>query len=157
MRRYCFLLTLTLAACASRPHDRSPLETAVTQPLRDTRVKSDKIPEVLQLAVSAPYSTEKLLECAQIDQELARLNKALGPDVDDPQKTSGTGALLAGLAAQAAVSSLIPGLGLVRVLTGAEQHQLRLNAAILSGSVRRGFLKGLMNARSCRTSLPAGG
>ena len=155
MRRCCFLLALTLSACATRPQDRSPFETAVTQPLRDTRLKNDKIPEVLQLAASDPYSTKYVRKCDQIKNELARLDEALGPDVDDPQKVTSTGALLAGLAAQAAVSSVIPGLGLVRVLTGAEQHQLRINAAVYAGSIRRGFLKGLGVARSCRQARAA--
>lgn len=152
MRRYFLLLTLTLSACATRPQDRSPLETAVTQPLRDARLQNDKIPDVLQLAVSAPYSTERTFNCSQIAKELALLDEALGPDVDDPQKATGTGSLLAGLAAQAALSSIIPGLGLVRVLTGAEQHQLRINAAIFAGSVRRGFLKGLGVSKNCPKS-----
>jgi hypothetical protein len=54
------------------------------------------------------------------------------------------------LAAQAAISSVIPGMGLVRVLTGAEQRQLRINAAVYAGSIRRGFLKGLSVAKGCR-------
>lgn len=154
MRRYCFLLALMVSACATRPQDRSPFETAVTQPLRDTRLKNDKIPEVLQLAASDPYSTKYVRKCAQIKNELVRLNEALGPDADDPQKATGTGALLAGLAAQAAISSVIPGLGLVRVLTGAEQRQLRINGAIYAGSIRRGFLKGLGVSKSCRIARP---
>jgi hypothetical protein len=153
MRRYCFLLALTLAACATRPQDRSPFETAVTQPLRDARIKNDKIPPVLQSAAADPYSTKNMLKCAEIEKEITRLNEALGPDVDDPQKTKGTAALLAGLAAQTAISSFIPGLGLVRVLTGAEQHQLRINAAVFAGSIRRGFLKGFRTSKGCQASV----
>lgn len=150
MKLSCCLLALALSACATRPQDRSPFEAAVTQPLRDARLSNDRIPAVLQEAVSAPYSTKGLVECGEIQAELVRLDEALGPDVDDPRKATGRGALLVGLAAQAAMSSLIPGLGLVRVLTGAEQHQLRINAAVFAGSVRRGFLKGLGATKGCQ-------
>jgi hypothetical protein len=76
MRRYCLLLVLALSACATRPQDRSPFETAITQPLRDVRLKNDKIPPVLQSAVSDPYSTKGIVKCPQIQNELVRLNEA---------------------------------------------------------------------------------
>jgi hypothetical protein len=100
---------------------------------------------VLQSAAADPYSTKNMLKCAEIEKEITRLNEALGPDVDDPQKTKGTAALLAGLAAQTAISSL--------VLTGAEQHQLRINAAVFAGSIRRGFLKGFRTSKGCQASV----
>ena len=47
---------LLLGAAAMGQGDPSPVERAATQPLRDTRIQDEEIPEVLQLAASAPYS-----------------------------------------------------------------------------------------------------
>jgi hypothetical protein len=122
---------------------------AITQPLRDTRITRTKIPAVLQLAASAPYSSAHTQSCAAIASEVRRLNGALGTDVDAPGKPKGEGAALAAVAARTAVSSLIPGLGLVRVITGADKEQRRAEAAVYAGQTRRAYLKGLGLARKC--------
>jgi hypothetical protein len=123
---------------------------AATEPLRDTRIKDDKIPAALQLAVSAPYSMHGMVNCAAIRTEIGRLSDALGPDVDIPAAHKGEGAALAAAGAQAAVNALIPGLGLVKLVTGADKAEHRVEAAVYAGAVRRGFLKGVGLARGCK-------
>lgn len=121
----------------------------VTQPLRDTRITKAKIPAVLQLAASAPYSSAHTNSCAAISGEVRRLDSALGADVDVPGKAKGEGSAIAAVAARTAVNSLIPGLGLVRVITGADKEQRRAEAAVYAGQTRRAYLKGLGLARKC--------
>jgi hypothetical protein len=55
---------------------------------------------------------------------------------------------LSGAAAGMAAET-IPFRGWVRKLTGAEQHDRLVQAAIAAGAVRRGYLKGLGEARGC--------
>ena len=122
---------------------------AVTQPLRDTRIVDKKIPDILQLAASAPYSSANTQSCAAIAGEVRRLDDALGRDVDAPGVTKSERAEIAAVAARTAVNTLIPGLGIVRVLTGADKQQRRAEAAVYAGSVRRAYLKGMGLARRC--------
>jgi hypothetical protein len=141
---------LLVATSAAAQDQRGPVETAVTQPLRDTRISDDRIPEVLQLAASAPYSTRGMASCAAIRAEIVRLDSALGPDADapgdDPRRTTE----IAAAATRLAVNTLIPGLGIARVVTGADRQQRRAEAAVHAGSIRRSFLKGLGSERRCR-------
>ncbi|MEG3177401.1 hypothetical protein U1872_14255 [Sphingomonas sp. RB3P16] len=143
------IATASTALAAAGPQQDDSVGRAVTQPLRDTRLSQTKIPPVLQLAVSAPYSTAHTQSCAAISAEVRRLDGALGPDVDLPGKPKGEGAALAAVAARTAVSTLIPGLGLVRVITGADKEQRRAEAAVYAGQTRRAYLKGLGQARKC--------
>lgn len=131
------------------PPNSSPVERAVTQPLRDTRIRDERIPEVLQLAESAPYSMRGTGNCAALRREIAGLDAVLGVDADADAETPGRGAEVAAAATSAAIGALIPGLGLIRVLTGADAQQRRVQAAVQAGTVRRSFLKGLGAARGC--------
>lgn len=149
-------ITATLVAIALTPvvaHAGGPQDNsvgkAITQPLRDTRIKDEKIPEVLQLAASAPYSSVNTRTCAAIAREVRRLDQALGRDVDAPGVSKNERSEIAAVAARTAVNTLIPGLGLVRVITGADKQQRRVEAAVYGGSVRRAYLKGIGQARRC--------
>ncbi len=144
----CALATPALLSAQAQRDDS--VKRAATQPLRDTRIEKDKIPEILQLAASAPYSAIGLKSCTAIADEIQRLDAALGPDVDQPAPKKGEGSAIAAAAARAAVNSLIPGLGVVRVLTGADKAQRRAEAAVFAGAVRRGYLKGMGLQRGCR-------
>ncbi|OYW21294.1 MAG: hypothetical protein B7Y98_12140 [Sphingomonas sp. 32-62-10] len=141
--------SVAIAANPQQQKDNS-VGRAASQPLRDTRIKEDKIPDVLLLAASAPYSSVNTQNCAMITREVNRLNAVLGPDVDAPAQKKGEGSAVAAAAARGVVSSFIPGLGLVRVITGADRAQRRAEAAVYAGSVRRGYLKGLGRAKGCR-------
>lgn len=123
---------------------------AATQPLRDAKIQKDKIPEILQFAASAPYSLDGMQTCAAISAEVGRLNEALGIDVDGPAKRKGEASEIAAAGARAAVDTLIPGLGLVKIITGADKAQRRAETAVYAGSVRRGFLKGVGLAKGCK-------
>lgn len=140
---------LLLAAASVGQADQSPIERAATQPLRDTRIEDDEIPEVLQLAASAPYSMQGTGSCRTIAAEIAQLDAALGVDADAPGSEPGRGAELAAAATRVAIGSLIPGLGLIRIATGAERHQARVEAAVQAGTIRRSFLKGIGAQRGC--------
>ena len=128
---------------------QSKIERAATEPLRDTRIKEDKIPPILQLAASAPYSTKDMTSCGPITAEVKKLDAALGVDVDVSGKAKGEGSEVAAAAAGEVVHSIIPGLGLVRVVTGADKQERRVQAAVYAGAVRRGFLKGLGLSKHC--------
>lgn len=143
------LIGLLVGVAPAQQQDDS-VRRAATQPLRDTRLQKDKIPESLLLAASAPYSTEGTRTCAQIADQIATLTAALGDDVDIEGKKKGEGAYVASAATKAAVNTLIPGLGLVRVITGADKAQRRAEAAAYAGSVRRAYLKGLGLSKGCR-------
>lgn len=143
------IATLASAVPAQQKQDDS-LKRAATQPLRDTRIQKEKIPEALLLAASAPYSLDGTRTCAQIADQIDTLDAALGDDVDVPSAKKGEGAYVASAATKAAINTLIPGLGLVRVITGADKAQRRAEAAAYAGSVRRAYLKGLGLSKNCR-------
>lgn len=144
------ILAMTGEATAQMAQSKDDIDRAATQPLRDTRIKDDKIPTILQLAASAPYSSVNTRNCASLASEIAKLNDALGADADAPAKEKGEGAAVAAAGARAVVNTLIPGLGLVRVITGADKAQRRVEAAVYAGSIRRGYLKGLGLSKGCR-------
>ena len=54
-----------------------------------------------------------------------------------------------GKVAKSAVGSFIPFRGLIREVSGAADHQRDFEEAIFAGAVRRGYLKGLGEAREC--------
>ncbi|MGJ3647448.1 hypothetical protein ACLB0R_03100 [Sphingomonas sp. GlSt437] len=146
------ILSGTTAPLAAQTAQTKP-DTAgqeAMEPLRDTGIKKTKIPEVLQLAASAPYSLVGIKTCVQINREIIALDGALGRDIDQPAEQRGQSAELGAAAARAAVNTLIPGLGLVKVITGADKAQRRAEAAVYAGAVRRGFLKGVGLSRGCK-------
>jgi hypothetical protein len=51
--------------------------------------------------------------------------------------------------ASGAASDVIPFRGWIRKLSGAEQHDRYVQAAITAGAVRRAYLKGLGEAKGC--------
>ena len=57
--------------------------------------------------------------------------------------------LTVGKVAKSAVGSLIPFRGIIREVSGAADRQRDFQEAILAGAIRRGFLKGLGDAREC--------
>lgn len=133
--------------------NRESLKGAVTAPLRDLNVTRTKIPQVLLDAITDPYGRPQPANCARIAQLVRPLNQALGADLDEPSTdeddllTRGRETALGAVAS--AASDVIPLRGWVRKLSGAEQHDKLVNAAITAGAVRRGYLKGLGEARGC--------
>ena len=133
--------------------DREGLQGVAQAPLRDLNVLRTKIPEVLLQAQADPYERPPSTKCSALIALVKPLNDALGADLDTPsvdqddlldKGRSGALGMMAG-----AASDVIPFRGWVRKLTGAEQHDHVVQAAIVAGAVRRGYLKGLGEARGC--------
>ena len=138
--------------------NRGSVTGAVSSPMRDLNLLRSKIPPVLLEALEDPYQRPKPATCSELIALLRPLNEALGADIDEPSSPDDR-ALIAkgkdvagdtalGLMASAA-QDLIPLRGWVRRLSGAEQHDKLVRAAITAGGIRRGYLKGLGEARGC--------
>ena len=130
----------------------------VEQPLRDFNVIRSKIPPVLVEAMADAYERPSPSTCAGITFQVKRLDEALGPDLDEPVSTDHPSLLVRGGgqarsmgldAMRTGVQSQIPFDGVIRVLSGAQHHDHEVMAAIQAGAIRRGYLKGLGEARGC--------
>jgi len=156
---------LGLAGCASPVPANADKATqgervvgAATAPLADLNVLRTKIPEALQAARQHPYALPADASCASLGAEIAQLDEALGPDLDAPHNPDNPSLIERGgeSLGNAAIDTLkgtteaiVPLRSWVRKLTGAERHSKDVAAAIHAGAVRRGFLKGVRNARGC--------
>lgn len=133
--------------------ERENLRGAAGAPLRDLNVLRTKIPAALLEALADPYYRPPgKLSCDELDIMIEPLDAALGPDLDapkpgEPMRERGKGTALGFVAG--ATSGAIPFRGWIRKLTGAEQHDSYVTDAITAGAVRRGYLKGLGEARGC--------
>jgi hypothetical protein len=133
---------------------RESVEGAATQPLRDLNVVRTKIPDVLLMALADPYARPpRNWKCPQLIALIRPLDAALGPDIDllpagDENLMDRSRQTALGAAADLA-SDAIPFRGWVRKLTGAEAHDKLVQSAIIAGDTRRGYLKGLGEARGC--------
>ena len=67
----------------------SGVGAAATAPLEDFNLRRDYIPTVLLQAEARPYDLRNLNQCSTIGAEIARLNEALGPDLDEPPAPNG--------------------------------------------------------------------
>ena len=130
------------------------VEGAVTSPLRDLNVMRTKIPEVLLKALADPYARPtRGWKCPALVSMIRPLDSVLGPDIDrvppgDENLLDRGRATALGAAADLA-SGAIPFRGWVRRLSGADSHDRLVLSAIVAGDVRRGYLKGLGEARGC--------
>jgi len=127
------------------------LGSAVVAPLRDINVVRSDIPDLLKKAVADPYAPPKA-GCAPLKAEIEQLDAVLGDDYDDPKddnKDESVSRPVLGVVAST-ITDVIPMRGWVRKLTGAERHDQMVREAVKAGFVRRGYLKGLMNAGSCQ-------
>ncbi|MGB3739298.1 MAG: hypothetical protein WA948_08090 [Pontixanthobacter sp.] len=127
---------------------RSPnaMDVAST-PLNDLNLSKDDIPEALTDAVTAPYASERMAACEDIAREISRLDAVLGADLD--VATGERRDITLGKIAKSAVGSFIPFRGIIREVSGAADHQRDFEEAIVAGAIRRGYLKGLGQAREC--------
>ncbi|MFZ5670056.1 MAG: hypothetical protein ACOY4K_11225 [Pseudomonadota bacterium] len=131
---------------------------AISAPARDLNLLRTKIPPVLLEALEDPYARPRPATCPQLIALIRPLNEALGPDIDEPDDGDERGLIAKGKDAAgdtalgmvaSAAQDLIPLRGWVRRLTGAERHDKLVRAAITAGGIRRGYLKGLGEARGC--------
>jgi hypothetical protein len=131
---------------------------AIKAPLRDLNMMQDQIPPVLLRAEEKPYDIADLDSCNDVLNKVAELDLALGPDVDMPkeQKKRTRASRGADFAAEAAldaagsaVEHFIPMRGTIKQISGATRYENHVRHAILSGEVRRSFLKTVGMAHNC--------
>lgn len=150
------ILALALSACAS--NDPARVTDAATSPLNDLNLIRTRIPPVLLDARKRPYVIPAEAGCEDLLAHVKELDAVLGPDFDAPVSEADPGLVEQGadLAKDAAIGalrstseSIVPFRGWVRRLSGAERHSQEVAAAIIAGTVRRAFIKGLMVAKPC--------
>lgn len=124
----------------------------VTAPLRDLNLVREGIPPEIEAIMDAPYSLKGLRGCADYAREIRTLTDVLGPDVNsrEAQAAKGTSTEFVLGTAESVVGSLIPGMGIVRRVSGAQAAQKRAQAAVLAGQLRRAFLTGRAGGLRCR-------
>lgn len=127
---------------------------AMTAPLRDLNAVRTQIPMVLRVAAQDPYARPRPATCGGILAAVRDLNDALGADLDEPASPDQAdlterGQELAIDALGSAARGVIPLRSWVRRLTGANEHDREVAAAITAGQVRRAYLKGLGETRGC--------
>lgn len=147
------MAVLALGACASqpmaKPGSEDGMSRAVQQPMRDLSIVRDQAPPALLRAVAQPYDRDEVKTCPQVIHEIAELDAALGPDLQ-PGAKPGSSLSVSGLAGDVIGGAIgLPFRGILRQVTGAEQHDKDLRAAVLAGMVRRGFLKGRLAEMTC--------
>lgn len=133
---------------------RESVQGAASAPLRDLNMVRAKIPEVLLQALDDPYARPpRSFKCPALIALVRPLDEALGPDMDrvpvgDENMMDRGKSTALGVAGDLA-SDAIPFRGFVRKLSGAEAHDRLVQSAIIAGSVRRGYLKGLGESKGC--------
>jgi hypothetical protein len=116
-------------------------------PVTDLNINKREIPAILLQAQARPYSLTGLGRCSGLKSEVVALDEVLGPDLDLPEEDRAR--ISAGRVAKTVVGSFIPFRGLIREVSGANDHDRKVRAAIQAGLARRGFLKGVGQAKGC--------
>lgn len=163
------LAVMSLSACATKSEPEknksekpnaeagfdSRVGAAMTLPLSDLNIVKSDIPEVLINARKAPYLIVPGADCAWYQSEIDRLNFVLGPDLD-AAKVDADGNIVERELGNATINALrsftegfVPFRSWVRRLTGADSHAREVAAAGMAGIVRRSYLKGVAQAKSC--------
>lgn len=164
------MLSLMVGACATQTAPRragagvqaGPPHTTAPQSRSDAMVSGDggglgisgpKTPAELQAIVTAPYALSSPPSCVGMAREIADLDALLGPDVDIlAEARNGTSQALG-----AAMRGVIPYRWVMRLMTGAGGDDRRLRQAILAGTARRSFLKGVRRGMVCPTAASVAG
>ena len=151
---------LLLGGCATTQHfgDPSPGD-ALRQPLTDLNISREGIPDALKAIISDPYKLPAPADCPTITAEITVIDLLLGPDIDivlDPKtaRAERENAAVSSLVSQLS-TSWIPGRDIIRTLSGAQSHARRVREAVLAGSLRRAFLKGMSRQLACPAAPPA--
>jgi hypothetical protein len=146
---------------AAQPSTSSQMQGAASeaarQPLRDIGLMKRKIPYALS-RIADPYAEPSGPGCVWISYELNQLSAALGAEVSvmpvaDRSSNSERGSRMAVEAARDMIrnsgSRLLPARSVIRRLSGASNADALYDAAKQRGMVRRGYLKGLSEAKNC--------
>lgn len=134
-------------ANAQTVQDDPDMADVARTPLEDFNIDSQDIPEILVTAAQNPYDDTGVTNCDAVVQEIAALDNALGPDFDIPQEEASR--ISAGRVARSVIGSFVPFRGIVREVSGANKKRNERRLAIIAGMVRRGYLKGMGEARGC--------
>lgn len=153
---------LMASACAtpSAPDRRGPGQSSQADADRpqgssDAMVSGDggglgisgpKTPAALQALVAAPYALSSPPDCAVMAREIADLDQILGPDVDAVAASRDA----TGDAFGSAARGVIPYRWVTRLMTQAGRRDRELRLAVLAGTARRGYLKGLRLGLACQ-------
>ncbi|WP_323982119.1 hypothetical protein [Novosphingobium aureum] len=133
-----------------RGGDQNVVDVAKT-PVTDLNLDKKEIPQVLIDATVQPYDMTGIGTCQQIRGKVLELAQYIGPDLDLPQEERDRISALT--VAKWFVTSFIPFRGLIREISGANDHEKKVQAAIQAGIARRAFLKGIGSTKKC--SYPA--
>lgn len=165
------LLILLLQGCATHniadqnvahsPTTKERAANVVDEPWSDLNLSKTEIPALLIQAAAAPYAPAHESGCAGIRREVDDLSKVLGPDLQ-PAIIDKKGHYLSKKRASDAswgiaggvVGGFIPFRSVIRVFSGADEHQNAVAHAILAGFVRRAFLEGLERQQFCPGKVP---
>jgi len=153
------IVALGMSACSTsepaRIEPRNDVKRAVQQPFRDLSLLRSDPPRALRQAAADPYALPRPVDCKGLAEEIATLDKLLGPDVD-------VGGVRTGNDAEAIVAGAVGGLvdlpfgGIVRRLSGAEKRDRQRRQIIIASIARRSFLKGAAQALACPPAPPPG-
>lgn len=130
------------------------VQGAATAPLRDLNMVKVQIPEILLTALDDPYvRPPRNWKCPALMALVRPLDAALGPDLDQlptgDENLMDRGKRTIFSVAGDLASGAIPFRGVVRRISGASSHDKLVQSAIVAGNIRRGYLKGLGEARGC--------
>lgn len=137
---------------------RLGMREAVTAPLADFNLMRKKVPAVLEAAANDPYKLPGDAECPALEDEIRRLDLALGPDADMPsgadrptmrRRASHAASDAALDAVRDLTTGWIPFRSTVRRLTGASHNEDQMEDATQAGVIRRAYLKGLGLQKGC--------
>lgn len=112
-------------------------------------ISGPETPALLQAIVAAPYAVPSAPDCVAMAKEINSLDELLGPDVDAPPAARGGLDQAAGRALGSAVRGAIPYRWVLRWMTQADRQDRALRQALLAGTARRGFLKGIRQSLAC--------
>lgn len=156
MKRHSLIAALSLTlvgvpalAAQDKPitQDEPDVTDVAKTPVTDLNIDKKEIPAILLNAQVQPYDLTGLGRCGKLIGEVAALDDVLGPDLDFPEEERDR--ISAGRVAKTVVGSFIPFRGLIREVSGANDHDRKVRAAIQAGLARRGFLKGVGLSRGC--------
>jgi len=129
--------------------DSNVVGDVVSGPFQDLNLMKTDIPPVLVGLNGQPYNSPVDGTCTGLATEVTALDAVLGPDLDVLTKGGRPIGSMAAKALTQASHSLVPYRSWIRKLSGAEKRAERLAAALLTGTARRAFLKGLGVAQGC--------
>ncbi|MFN3511460.1 MAG: hypothetical protein ACK41C_00305 [Phenylobacterium sp.] len=105
------------------------------------------IPPALAAAKDGPYVLAQPAACATIEIDISALDVELGPDLDASDAEGDPNVVERAMTG--AIRGAIPYRWALRWMIGAERKERAFQEAVLAGTARRGFLKGVARAMGC--------